>query len=299
VRYLHAGTIQALVAATALLLSGCASSEKPIDPWTRDKDSVLSTIKVGQDQQIAFSQQLQELTRQLIKLQQTDKKAESQLAAMEASIQAIREQVAKRPIHRAKNGTKQKNSVPPSDMQKKLKQKIRRVEQDIDKTMRRVQHKPVDAITKPSASSSTATTSVQTQKPKPPEKPAFDPTDEKNSYTAAYLALKSGRFEEAGKQFEVHLRKFPGGTLTDQALYWLGESYLAQKKAPEAEKTFKSLLRHHPTSSKFAATLLRLGMIYQRSGHKGDAKAAYLQLIQSQPNSSAAEQARSRLNTLK
>ncbi|MDX8410046.1 MAG: tol-pal system protein YbgF [Mariprofundales bacterium] len=292
--------IHALVAAaTVVLLSGCASSEKPIDPWTRDKDVVLSTIKTGQEQQVAFSQQLQELTRQFIKLQQTDKKSESQLAAMEASIQAMREQVAKRPIHRAKNKGKQNNIAPPTNLQKQLKQKISRAERDIDHTMRRVEHKPIASITEPAETPPTAVTATAAKKPEPAKKPTFDPTDEKNSYTAAYLALKSGRFEESGKQFEKHLTKFPGGTLTDQALYWLGESYLAQKKDLDAEKVFKKLLRHHATSSKFAATLLRLGMIYQRSGHKGDAKAAYLQLIQNQPNSSAAEQARSRLNELK
>lgn len=42
---------------------------------------------------------------------------------------------------------------------------------------------------------------------------------EKNAYTAAYLALKSGRYDEASKGFESVVKEFPAGEYTDQAYY--------------------------------------------------------------------------------
>ncbi|MDQ6950920.1 MAG: tol-pal system protein YbgF [Mariprofundales bacterium] len=278
---------QALFAACILgLLGGCAT-EKPIDPWIRDKDAVVARMQIGEEQQTAQSQQIQELTRQLIKVQRSDKKQSSQLAAMEASFQALRERLGSPVvIHRIPQHAPT-SSHKPSPAARKMEQKINRATQAITHTIEQTKQ-PVTPTVQPTAPPST------TQRMK-----KINSVDEKNSYTAAYLALKSGRFEEASKQFEAHLVKFSQGSLTDQSLYWLGESYLAQQQPDKAKKAFSTLIRSYPTSSKFSASLMRLGLIYQQDGHKAEAKAAYLQLIQNQPNSSIAEQARARLKALK
>ncbi|MDX8412713.1 MAG: tol-pal system protein YbgF [Mariprofundales bacterium] len=284
-----------------MLLGGCASSEKPIDPWTRDKDAVLAAVKSGQNQNTALGQQIQELTRQIIKLQKTDKKQISQLTAMEASLHAIREKQGKLIIsnkkrlekkkssgHSAKGAASSPNRLPT------LEEKIARIEQDLDHTLENTAIKSVpneDTTNQPNK------TLPATSKPAP-NKP-LDPAAEKNSYSAAYLSLKSGRFEDAGNQFLTHLKKFPRGSLTDQALYWLGESYLAQQREKEALKALQQLVRDYPRSGKYGASLLRIASLYEKQDRKGDAKAAYLQLIQTQPNSNAAERARALLTALK
>jgi len=285
------------------LLAGCAS-EKPIDPWTRDKDVVLSAIKSGQNQSTALGQQIQELTRQIIKLQKSDKKHISQLTAMGASLQAIREKQSKLIIGHKKRLQQKKtaanrfsfpNKRTPSAVLPTVEEKINKIEQDLDRTLEQTAIKPTVTIDDPQP-----VTAPPTPKPiaKPISKP-IDPAAEKNSYSAAYLSLKSGRFEDAGNQFLSHLKKFPRGPLTDQALYWLGESYLAQQREKEALKALQQLVRDYPHSGKYGAALLRIASLYEKKNRKGDAKAAYLQLIQTQPNSNAAERARSRLTDLK
>ncbi|MDQ6965054.1 MAG: tol-pal system protein YbgF [Mariprofundales bacterium] len=297
------GHLQIVTALLLTLLAGCAS-EKPIDPWTRDKDAVLAAIKSNQQQNRAFGQQIQELTRQIIKLQQTDKQQVSQLTAMEASIHAINERQGKLIIsskqHLANKGTpatttarglKRTLTKLPT-----LEEKLAKVEQDLDHTLKNTAVKPITDSGTIENSQPTATT--PTTKVKPVVSKPIDPIAEKNSYSAAYLSLKSGRFEDAGNKLLAHLKKFPHGSLTDQALYWLGESYLAQQRNREALKALQQLIRDYPRSGKYGAALLRIASLYEQQDRKGDAKAAYLQLIQTQPNSSAAERARARLTAL-
>ncbi len=300
------------VAAVVLLasVSGCAFSEKPVDPWTRDKDAVLAAIKEGQAEREALGQQIQELTRQIIKLQQAGKKQSAQLTAMEASLQALREKQSKLIIGDKQRKAREKKAVQqgahlvtsgssgaPNSTQKTLKEKIAAVERDLDRTLKQtaINKSGPETATEPPATTKPVSSAADLTAAGHP----LDPAAEKNSYSAAYLSLKSGRFEEASKQFLAHLKKFPQGNLTDQALYWLGESFLAQQRDREALKAMKQLVRDYPRSGKYGAALLRIASVYERQGRKGDAKAAYLQLIQTQPNSTSAERARTRLAELK
>jgi len=131
-----------------------------------------------------------------------------------------------------------------------------------------------------------------------PSSMATNPESEKNAYTSAYLALKSGRYDEASLAFNDLLLKYPQGEYADQANYWLGESYFAQQKMKKAIAAFKKVANNYPNSAKHPAALLKLATAYRESNHKGDAKAVLQRLINQHPESNAAEQARARLKAL-
>ncbi len=122
---------------------------------------------------------------------------------------------------------------------------------------------------------------------------------EKNAYTAAYLALKSGRYEEASQGFAELLKGYPKGEYTDQAWYWLGESLFAQHAEKAAINAFGQVVEHYPDSVKHAAALLKLGQLQQAQGHAKKAMAFYQRLIHEHPDSTAAEQARSALAAMR
>ncbi|HXH73130.1 MAG TPA: tol-pal system protein YbgF [Mariprofundaceae bacterium] len=128
--------------------------------------------------------------------------------------------------------------------------------------------------------------------------PADASEDEKNIYTAAYLALKSGRYDEASLQFAQLLEKFPKGEYSDQAWYWLGESLFAQRKTTKAIEALDHVVRNYPDSIKHASALLRLGQIYQENKRPGDAKAVYERLLREHGDSPLAEQARNALQSI-
>lgn len=121
---------------------------------------------------------------------------------------------------------------------------------------------------------------------------------EKNAYTAAYLALKSGRFEEASKGFNAQLDSYPKGEYADQAWYWLGESRLAQQSTDHALHAFKYVADHYPESVKHAAALLKLGQLSEMSGDEAAAVNYYNRLLKEHAEGTLAEQAREALADL-
>lgn len=168
----------------------------------------------------------------------------------------------------------------------------------LSKAMETLKHKP-----RPSAAKKPV---VHPSPPQPAQPPLaavpapVAPTEaEKNSYTAAYLALKSGRYEEASQGFVEHLKNYPEGEYADQAWYWLGESQLAQKQEKQAMASFERVVRDFPSSVKHAAALLRLGQIQQARGKRKSAEALFNRLIAEHPESTAAEQARSALAAMR
>lgn len=123
--------------------------------------------------------------------------------------------------------------------------------------------------------------------------------NEKNTYTAAYLAYKSGRLDEAAKGFNRQLDLYPQGEYVDQAWYWLGETRYEQHGYTLAINAFKHIAEHYPQSGKHAAALLRLGQTLQALKYDRDAMKYYDRLIKEHAGSEAAEKARIALAAMK
>ncbi|MFQ5345623.1 MAG: tol-pal system YbgF family protein [Mariprofundus sp.] len=118
---------------------------------------------------------------------------------------------------------------------------------------------------------------------------------EKNAYTAAYLALKSGRYDEAANAFNKQLDMYPDGEYSDQAWYWLGETRLAQHDQFRALNAYKYVADHYPDSVKHADALLKLGQISEAQNHWQQSAMYYERLIRDHADSDLAEQARKAL----
>lgn len=172
----------------------------------------------------------------------------------------------------------------------KLTQRLREAEK-----LSQAQQAEINALTTRMAQLATKhrTTAVKAPTAPPASATSSDTeSSEKNLYTAAYLALKSERFEEAAKAFNDQLDLFPDGEYADQAWYWLGETRLAQNLHEGAQHAFKYVVNNHPKSAKRAMAMLRLGQISKGSGEKRAAISYYTRLIKEYPDHTAAEQAR-------
>jgi len=115
---------------------------------------------------------------------------------------------------------------------------------------------------------------------------------EKNAYTAAYLALKSGRYDEASSDFAHLIKQYPQGEYIDQALYWYGESLYAQHRLKQAATVLEKAVRKYPHSSKRDSALLRLGSIYKDLHRTDEAVAVFKRLIREYPHTVTADHAR-------
>lgn len=254
--------------------TGCANDRKIT--WEQDKPAYTASLHDLQTQQ----QQLTEANRQqdeaMAELKEKLSEIEllTQLSQLQqAQIQALSAQIDALQKHRTAVLTKEAVPVAAAPRAPIRKEQPHRTS-------------PVEAPTVPVVS----------------EPPAVDAAAqaeaEKNAYTAAYLALKSGRYDEASKGFNKQLDIYPNGEYADQAWYWLGETRLAQGENDNAVSAFKFVADHYPNSVKHGAALFKLAQVFAASNHADRAAEYYRKLINDHADSAMAEQARSALKVL-
>jgi tol-pal system protein YbgF len=108
-------------------------------------------------------------------------------------------------------------------------------------------------------------------------------------YDAAYSDLTRGNHGLAILGFQEVLTKFPESELADNAQYWIGECYYAQKDYRQALAEFRKTVENYPGGDKVPAALLKEGLC---EAALGDAKAARATLEDLQRRFPQTEEAR-------
>jgi tol-pal system protein YbgF len=124
------------------------------------------------------------------------------------------------------------------------------------------------------------------------------PDDPKAWYEVAYKALREGRGEESRKLLQGFLAKWPEDALTDNAQYWLGESYYVESRYQNAILEFQRVIEKYPKSDKVPDALLKLGMSFGTLGLCDEAKAFYEEVTARHRKSPVARAAKGKLDTL-
>lgn len=246
----------------AVVFVGCLTlagcAGKQAEQWQQDSAAIRQSLAQIQSKQTETQAFVETLSQRLAGLENQTRRQEAEVQALSASFERLKKSLVAKP--------KQASRKPAPAKEPKLIKKLDRIESSITKSIQN-----------------------------PPQPP---PESEENSYTAAYLALKSGRYDEAAAAFALLTVKYPDGEYTDQALYWLGESYYAQHKPDKAIRPFQKVVTDYPKSGKHAAALFKLGKVYQELKRPGDAKAVFQRLTREYPDSTAAEHARIELYKL-
>jgi len=126
-----------------------------------------------------------------------------------------------------------------------------------------------------------------------------DPVKEQQAYQAAFNLLKAGRYDQAAKSFQTFLDEYPNGKFTDNAQYWLGESYYVTRGFDNALREFTKLVNEHPDSQKLTHAQLKIGYIYDELGQKDKAREVLTGLVKNHPQSTAAGLASKRLERMR
>jgi tol-pal system protein YbgF len=114
-------------------------------------------------------------------------------------------------------------------------------------------------------------------------------------YESAYRNYVKGNYQEAIRGFESYLEIAPESPLSDNALYWIGESYAAMGKSQNAVASLQALITRFPDSNKKPTALYKIAVIYEETGDIKTAKNYYNRIIQEFPNSAEAALARDKL----
>jgi len=127
----------------------------------------------------------------------------------------------------------------------------------------------------------------------------IDPAKEEAAYQNAFNLLKAGRYDQATVAFRDFLRDYQGGSLADNAQYWLGEAYYVTRQFEPALKEFQVLVQQYPDSQKLTHAMLKIGYIYDELGKTAEAEATLQTLADRYPHTTAARLARERLQKLR
>ena len=123
--------------------------------------------------------------------------------------------------------------------------------------------------------------------------------DPEELYNDAYSKLSTGDFRESREAFKKFLELFPQTEYSDNAQFWIGESYYRDKRYEEAIVEFDEVIKKYPKGNKLPDALLKQAFSFIALNDTNSAKLLLQKLIDRYPTSEQAEIARTKLRTLK
>jgi tol-pal system protein YbgF len=123
--------------------------------------------------------------------------------------------------------------------------------------------------------------------------------DRESFYSSAYEEFKEGKYEEARNNFKRYIEQYPRTDLTDNAQFWIGESYYLENQFEKAILEYEKVIKNHPDGDKVPAAILKQGMAFQNLGDKTSAKLLFDKVIKEYPNTSQAKIAKAKLAEVK
>lgn len=132
----------------------------------------------------------------------------------------------------------------------------------------------------------------------PPSTGVASADDPIEIYQTAYGDYQKGNYDLARSGFEQFLSLVPSSDLADNAAYWIGECYFAQKAHRQAIARFDEVINDYPQSDKVPSALLKKGFAYIEMGERAQGIVQLQYVIHEHPKSSQADIARQRLQTM-
>jgi tol-pal system protein YbgF len=121
--------------------------------------------------------------------------------------------------------------------------------------------------------------------------------DAANDYRAAVELVKAGKHADAIAALRGFIASYPRHDYADNAQYWLGEAYYAQKQFSRALSEFRAVIEVYPRGNKVPDALLKVGYCYAALGQAEKARAVLEQVVTLYPKSEPATLAAKRLET--
>ncbi len=111
-------------------------------------------------------------------------------------------------------------------------------------------------------------------------------------YEQGFKSISEAKYDLAEKEFKSFLTAYPKNRLTENAKYWLAESYYARSRFQEAAIAFAETFKQFPNGSKAPDNLLKLALSLGALNNKEDACKTLGELKNRYPGASALIRAR-------
>ena len=119
--------------------------------------------------------------------------------------------------------------------------------------------------------------------------------DAASEYRTAVDLVKAAKYGDAVAALRAFVARYPRHDYADNAQYWLGEAFYAQKDYPRALSEFRRVVEVYPRGNKVPDALLKVGYCYQAMGQGDKARAVLEQVVNIYPRSEPATLAAKRL----
>ncbi|MGE0868127.1 MAG: tol-pal system protein YbgF [Kofleriaceae bacterium] len=116
-------------------------------------------------------------------------------------------------------------------------------------------------------------------------------------YRTAVELVKTGKHGDAITALRAFLAKFPRHEYADNAQYWLGEAFYAQRDYGHALSEFRVVIETYPRGNKVPDALLKVGFCYGALGQPDKARAVLEQVVTLYPHTEPAALAAKRLES--
>ncbi len=118
-------------------------------------------------------------------------------------------------------------------------------------------------------------------------------------YKDAYETLQKGDGEGARRKFEAFLKQYPNTELSDNAQFWIGETYYLKKDYEKAVLEYEKVITKYPEGDKVPAALYKQALAFLELGDKTNARNLLKKVIERYPSSDQAQMAKKKLEAIK
>ncbi|MBM4277788.1 MAG: tol-pal system protein YbgF [Deltaproteobacteria bacterium] len=133
----------------------------------------------------------------------------------------------------------------------------------------------------------------------PPAEPKTPSTTAGNLYKDAYETFQRGDLDGGRRKFEAFLKQYPNMELSDNAQFWIGETYYLKKDFEKAILEYEKAIVKYPEGDKVPSALLKQGLAFLELGDKTNARNLLRRVTDRYPQTEQAEIAKKRLETIK
>ncbi|MBS3919442.1 MAG: tol-pal system protein YbgF [Deltaproteobacteria bacterium] len=133
----------------------------------------------------------------------------------------------------------------------------------------------------------------------PPAEPKAPSTTAGNLYKDAYETFQKGDLDGGRRKFEAFLKTYPNMELSDNAQFWIGETYFLKKDFEKAILEYEKVIVKYPEGDKVSSALLKQGLAFLELGDKTNARNLLKRVADRFPQTEQAEIAKKKLETIK
>ncbi len=118
-------------------------------------------------------------------------------------------------------------------------------------------------------------------------------------YKDAYETFEKGNLEGARRKFEAFLKQYPNTEFSDNAQFWIGETYYLKKDFEKAILEYEKAIVKYPGGDKIPTALFKQALSFLELGDKTSARNLLKRVVERFPHSDQAEMAKKKLETMK